>query len=136
MSNKPLTKERSLRQELTRKAECRRKMRESCKLYSPEPILGMTDAEIKALAGRVTTEAKGSMRIKDADGCSRRLNNMEAALFEAAIVAAVDYFNQREEEHRQILLFRKECQEQKDNLKELNIRQRKSFANFIVQIKS
>ena len=76
------------------------------------------------------------MRIKDADGCSRRLNNMEAALFEAAIVAAVDYFNQREEEHRQILLFRKECQEQKDNLKELNIRQRKSFANFIVQIKS
>jgi len=61
---------------------------------------------------------------------------MEVALFEAAIVAAVDYFNRREEEHRQILLFRKECQEQKDNLKELNIRQRKSFANFIVQIKS
>lgn len=101
-------KEETRRQELERRAEARRKMREWCKGYNRQPIIGMTDKEAVIFSEKQAQGAREVMRIYDG-GRERAMYQDEASRFAAAIYSSIAYFNNRSEEHSKIMKFRDKC---------------------------
>lgn len=93
------SREDTLREELEARQEKRRKMREKCSGYIPQPITEMNDSEARCFAITSAMSAQGTMHMSDD----------ETLMYASALYYSIQYFNRRSEEHAQYMAYKENC---------------------------
>lgn len=102
--------EASRRRVMEEHASRRRRMKEKCRDYIQQPIVGMSDTEAQEFARNVSDSMRSIIRIRDfgADD-GRRMTPEETAHCRDAILDAIKYFNEGDAEHQRIMEYRETC---------------------------